>query len=154
MPLYEFKCNDCVAIFERLVPVGTITFDCPICKKECSKIISQMAPPVIHSSTPYQDNPTTSDKEIDHRIGETIEKKIRPVFEEREREKKEFREAAKEAKLKRVSTGDNGVIEYQPINDPKLTGSRKKMLNEFDTALQTHRKKREAQGLSQFDDGK
>jgi putative FmdB family regulatory protein len=153
MPIYEFKCTPCNAIFERLLPIDTKNQDCPICGKECSKIISVPAPPVVKDNTPYTENLTSSQKELDKRVGDTIDRDIRPIFEERERQKMEYRGQTKEGRLQRVS-GDNGeVMEYVPAND-LVVDDRKGKLEEFDTAHTKHVKEREKKGLSQFDDSK
>lgn len=40
MPVYEFECK-CGHVFEQLVPMGTQTHQCPVCKKEeAQKIMS------------------------------------------------------------------------------------------------------------------
>jgi len=153
MPLYEFRCSACNALFERLVSVDVKQYACPICQKDCLKVVSQIAPPIIKDNSPYQQRPTMSSKELDHRIGETVEKKIRPVFDEREKAKKTYRQNVKEQRLKRLSTGASGTVEYVPADDATVKG-RKVMLKEFDDALLAHRKRRNAQGLPQFDDSK
>ena len=41
MPIYEYKCEDCCYIFERLMPsMSNRKQECPKCKKKCSKIPS------------------------------------------------------------------------------------------------------------------
>lgn len=153
MPLYEFKCEDCNALFERLIPVDTSSYNCPICEQSCGRIVSQIAPPIIKNSTPYKDNLTLSAKEIDKRVGETIENKIKPIFEDREKQKAKYREDIKEGRLKRMPSADPNSMEYTPADD-QVVADRRKMLKEYDTALTEHRKKREAEGLSQFEDTK
>ena len=34
MPIYEFDCGECGALFEELVPVGTEAAACPSCGKD------------------------------------------------------------------------------------------------------------------------
>jgi len=153
MPIYEFKCKECNALFERLLPIGAKNQDCPICGKECSKIVSIPAPPVVKDTTPYADNPTSSPKEIDKRVGETIDRDIRPIFEERERKKAEYRAQVAEGRLQRVSGDAGDVMEYVPAND-NVVEDRKEKLKEFDVAHKEHVKEREKKGLSQFDDTK
>ena len=140
MPLYEFKCKSCNALFERLVPVDTRIYGCPICKKDCERIISRPAPPVVKSNTPYRDNITSSAKELDKRIGETIDKKIRPVFEEREKAKAEYRQESKEQRLRRLPAKNPGEVEYIPADD-QIVARRKGMLKEYQDALSETKKK-------------
>ena len=41
MPIYEYRCEDCLKIFERLVPtMSNRKKKCPWCGKMCSKIPS------------------------------------------------------------------------------------------------------------------
>lgn len=147
MPLYEFKCEKCHAIFERLTAINTTSYDCPICKKSCDRIISRPAPPIIRNNTPYQDNITTSAKELDRRIGETIDKKIRPIFEEREKAKAEFRQGAGESRLRRLPSKNPGEVEYIPADD-QVVARRKGMLKEYQDALSEDKKGEEEQSSS------
>jgi len=153
MPLYEFKCASCQALFERLVPVHVSSHECPICGKSCNRVISQIAPPIVKDSSPYSSDITYSQKELDRRVGETVDKKIRPIFEQRQKEKEKYRESTKEKRLRRLPSGNPGEMEYVPADD-RVVSKRKTMLGEYREALSEHRKKREAQGLSQFDDSK
>ena len=153
MPIYEFNCKACSALFERLLPLDTKEHNCPICGKVCGKIISIPAPPVVKDSTPYADNLTSSQKELDKRVGKTIDQDIRPIFEEREKQKAEYRAQTKEGRLQRVSGNRGDVMEYVPADD-RVVSYRKDKLQEFDTAHTAHVKEREKKGLSQFDDSK
>lgn len=41
MPIYEYKCEDCLKIFERLIPTMSNRKEkCPWCDKMCEKMIS------------------------------------------------------------------------------------------------------------------
>lgn len=58
MPLYEYKCRnkDCGRVTERKMPSDSNvrTIQCPECRQDAAKIISQTAPPHFVGSGFYQ----------------------------------------------------------------------------------------------------
>jgi putative FmdB family regulatory protein len=46
VPIYEFECEECGAVFEELVAAGTVAAACPECGSERSRrLISAVSPP-------------------------------------------------------------------------------------------------------------
>lgn len=44
--MYEFKCEKCGSVIEKIVPVGTEKIECEHCKtEEAKKVLSNTSPP-------------------------------------------------------------------------------------------------------------
>ena len=112
MASYSFRCSDCGAVLEVLMPMGSATFEdrpCPVkgCGGACGHRLAG-APAV---STSNMSNPS-----LDVVIGADAEKRWKNIH-SRQEVRDKVRKAAGEEALKAV-----GRNEYRPLKGAKLRG--------------------------------
>lgn len=114
MPIYEYLCKECGLFFEEICKVGEDKKSCPKCNTLAEKQISQIANPVVQQNpNDFRTDITTSEKELDRRVGIVTENRNKEI----EKERSEIKKAQKELNTDHVYKTQQG---YQKVPDEEI----------------------------------
>lgn len=115
MPIYEFVCSSCGLLFDFVVPARTSSTQCKCGNMaERRNVVEKVSPPSIAYEEPMSDLPTTSEKEMDRRVGVTSKQNWKK-YEEQKKQVDDHRKRTGNPHVSIGATGDPSELSSEEL---------------------------------------